>query len=349
MIIFFLLIILLSVTVSLLFVWMSAPKHPIDSQPIRLLTLLFSFWIVASALWGPLFFAYKPPGFFDITIERILFSIIVFSMVMGLFTGQIDLSFRKSRTIEFYMFLFVVICVISMIRFGFTSPLPDVFPNPWFIFITGYLFPFFVFVFAKNYLTHEKDQFFVFQALFLFGTYLVIISFFEFFQMRQYVFPRYINDPEFFLHLERARGPFLNAGINGVAIIIGFACGLHLLTRLQGFTKLVYMFLLTLYFPAIFFTQTRAVYLSFLFALIILLGFYRTTFPKWKLFALPLVLTLIFAFIISPRFFSRERREGGVMQTGEIVVRLELINRSFEMVKSRPLGGWDSPNLFRLP
>ena len=339
MIIFFSLIIILSVVLSLVFMWMSAPKHPIDSQPIRFVTLLFSFWLVASALWGPRYFVYKPPGFPDITIERILFSIILFIMIMGLFTGQIDLSFRKNITIELYMLLFIVICVISMIRYGFTSPLPEVFSNPWFPFITGYLFPFIVFVFAKNYLTHEKDQFLVFQALFLFGTYLVIISFFEFFQMRQFIFPAYIGDPTISEHLDRARGPFLNAGINGVAIIIGFACGLHLLTRLQGFTRSLYMFLLTLYFPAIFFTQTRAVYLSFLLTLFILLGFYRTPFPKWKLFALPLVLTLIFAFIASPRLLSEDRRTGGVMQIAEIVIRFELINRSLEMIMERPLGG----------
>ena len=339
MIIFFSLIIILSVVLTVIFIWMSAPKPSIDPQPVRFVTLFFSFWLIASALWGPLFFTYKPPGFFDITIERILFSIILLIMILGLFTGRIDLSFRRSRTIEFYMFLFAVICVISMLRYGFTSPLPESFPNPWFVFITGYFFPFIVFVFAKNYLTHEKDQVLVFQALFLFGTYLVIISFFEFFQMRQFVFPTYINDPELFLHLERARGPFLNAGINGGAIIIGFACGMHLLTRLLGFTRLLYMFLLTLYFPAIFFTQTRAVYLSFLLTLFILLGFYRTTFPKWKLFALPLALTLIFAFIVSPRLLSTERKEGGVMQIGEVVVRFELINRSMEMVMNRPLGG----------
>ena len=104
MIIFFLLIIILSVVLSLVFMWMSAPKHPIDSQPIRFVTLLFSFWLVASALWGPRYFVYKPPGFPDITIERILFLFILFSMIIGLFTGQIDLSIRKNPTIEFYMF-----------------------------------------------------------------------------------------------------------------------------------------------------------------------------------------------------------------------------------------------------
>jgi O-antigen ligase len=36
---------------------------------------------------------------------------------------------------------------------------------------------------------------------------------------------------------------------------------------------------------------------------------------------------------------SKERKKGGVMQIGEIVVRFELINRSFQMVKDRPLGG----------
>ena len=226
-----------------------------------------------------------------------------------------------------------------MLRFGFLSPEPERFPDPWFVFITGYFFPFIVFVFAKNFLTGDQDLLVVLHALFYFGTYLAIIAFLEFFQLRQYVYPQYINDPDFLLHLDRARGPFLNSGLNGMAILFGFLSGLHLFFQKRGLTQWVYIFFLSLYFPAVFFTQTRSVYLSFIVILGGLLVFYHTPFPKMKVLALPIAFLLIFVAMQSERFFSADRRTGGVLQVTEVVVRFQLLDRSFQMVRNNPLFG----------
>ena len=334
---FLFLIIGLSLGLMISFFWLSLQKYTTEKPTFRILTLLFAIWLVAAAFWGPEFFIVRIPGLFDITIERILFAIILLVMISGLIRGEVNL--RRNITIEFFMFLFSITCIISMMRFGFISPLPELFPNPWFVFITGYLFPFVAFVFAKNYLTDERDQLIIFHILFFLGSYLAIIAFFEFFNLRQFVFPRYINDPKFWLHLERARGPFLNGALNGVAMTIGFVCGVHLLPRKQGFTKLFYLVLLSLFFPAIFFTQTRSSYLGFLIALILLLVFYRTTFPKWSVFSLPLAMVMIFIIFVSPRLLSTERRAGGIFQLEEVEIRLQLIKRSIEIFTDRPLTG----------
>jgi len=337
MIPFLLAIITLSLVLLIIFSWLSRPQQSYDSQRLQLITVIFALWLIASALWGRPFFVLIIPGFFDITVERFLFLFIVWAMFIGLFTGRIDLS--KRFTIEILMFGYVVTCMISMMQHGFLSATPELFPNPWFVFISGYLFPFVVFVFAKHFLTQEKDQTLVFHALFLFGTYLAIMAYFEFLQLRQFVFPSFINDPDFSLHLERARGPFLNAGLNGLAITIGFVCGVHLLSVSKGYTKWIYRFLLLLFFPAIFFTQSRSVYLGFFITATGLLIFYRTDFPKIKLWPLPLTLILIFLAFQSPRLLSSDRKTGGVLQIAEVVVRIELIRRSIEMFRDRPLLG----------
>ncbi len=330
-------IIILSLGLGLLFFWLSAFKEPSDSPFFRFSTLVFAVWLISSALWGRFFYAYRIPGFFDITVERILFIAVLAIMAIGLFTGQIDL--KQQNLIETYMLLFCIICLISMLRYGFVSPRPDVFPNPWFVFISGYFFPFLIFVFAKNYLVGENDQRFVLNILFLFGSYLAIIAFFEFYGLRQFVFPRFINNPDFPLHLERARGPFWNAGINGHVIVTGFVCGVHLLSQKRGFGRLLVLFLLTLFFPAIFFTQTRSVYLSALIALALLLGLYQTPLPKWKLVALPLALAFLLVSTQSGRLFSTTRRTGGIMQMEKIEIRFELMKRSFLMIIDHPIGG----------
>jgi len=327
----------LSIAAIVLFLWLANAGSGPGESSVRLTTVLFTAWLIAGAVFGPLFFVWRLPGFFDITVERLLFGMLVLALLLGLFTGRVDL--RSNISIELWMGLFCLVCIASMMRHGFVSVNPELYPNPWYVFITGYLFPFIVFVFAKNYVIDETDQAVVFHALFYFSLYLVIISFFEFFQMRQFVYPAYINDPGVILHHERARGPFMNAALNGVAIVIGFISGLHLLTIKRGIAKLAHAALLLLYFPAVFFTQTRSVYLAFLIALGGFLFFYRTEIPKWKIMSLPLALVFIFASLQAPRLLSSDRRSGGVLQIEEVVVRLQLIQRSTAILRDHPLFG----------
>lgn len=218
-------------------------------------------------------------------------------------------------------------------------PVLDKYPSPWFLFINGYLMPFTAFIFARAYLCEEKSLELLFHFLFYFGVYLSVMAFFEFFHLRQYVVPGYINDPEIWLHLDRARGPFLNAAFNGTAINIGFLCGIQLLPRKEGATKIAYIVMLMLFFPAVFFTQTRSVYLGFMITLAALLFFYRTSFPKWKTFTAPLLLVGVVVLANIPNMFSPDRRTGGILQMAEVDERLALIKRSFLIFTDHPFFG----------
>jgi O-antigen ligase len=311
--------------------------HAKEEERANLPAILLALWIVSSAVFGVNFFVLRPGGFFDISIERLLFAAIIFFLAAGLFTGRV--RFQTNITIEITMGIFALLCIISMVRTGFL-PASEAFVSPWFVFISGYLFPFIVFVFAKNYIVSEKDVTIILHALFYFGIYLSIMAFFEYADLRQYVFPRYINDPTIVpLHLERARGPFLNAAFNGVGILFGFISGLHLLEKKRGFTKFFYQASLLLFFPAVFCTLTRSVYLGLLITLIIFLGWYKTSFSKWKLISLPLAVVLIFGIANSPRLLSTDRREGGVAQVEEVSIRMALLKQSYFLFSERPLMG----------
>ena len=50
------------------------------------------------------------------------------------------------------------------------------------------------------------------------GLYLGITAVLERLDLRAFVFPRYINDPSVGIHFDRARGPFVEAAINGFAL-----------------------------------------------------------------------------------------------------------------------------------
>ncbi|MFH0994383.1 MAG: O-antigen ligase family protein [Pseudomonadota bacterium] len=332
-----LIIVISVVAICLWFRGKHQKSHSAEGEDSNLPAILMACWLVASAILGTHFFILKLGGIFDITIERLLFILILAALGAGLFTGKVNL--RSGIAIEMTMMVFVLICVVSMIRTGFL-PASPYFPSPWFVFITGYLFPFFVYIFAKSYICDENQVQLILHTLFFFGIYLCLIAPFEYFDLRQFVFPRYINDITITeLHMERARGPFLNAAFNGVGILFGFISGLHLLAKKTDFTRVFYQASLLLFFPAVFFTLTRSVYLGLLITLFIILRWYKTSFSKWKLISLPLALVLIVGIVNSPRLLSKERREGGVYQVEEVDIRLALLEKSYFMFSERPLMG----------
>jgi O-antigen ligase len=126
---------------------------------------------------------------------------------------------------------------------------------------------------------------------------------------------------------------------HSIGILIGLISGLHLLQKKTGFTKVFYQAALLLFFPAVFFTLTRSVYLGLLITLFIFLGWYKTSFSKWKLISLPLAIILIVGVANSPRLLSSERREGGVAQVAEVDIRLALLQQSYFLFSERPLAG----------
>lgn len=329
-------VIIFSIVVIMIFLYRSSQQYSAHETAVSFPVLIFSLWLVATAMWGRFFYVFRVAGLFDLTIDRILFGIVILILIAGPLAGPP--SWRGSRAIERSLFLFALICVVSMTIHGF-GPSSPTYPSPWYIFISAYLFPFAAFLFAKKYLVTEKDLSFVFHALFYMAAYLAVMAFFEFFALRQYVYPGFINNPKVLLHLDRARGPFLNSALNGLALIIGFICGVQLLSLKRGFARLLHLILMSLFFPAVFFTLTRSIYLCFLFALGALLFAYRTPFSKWKLLALPLALTLIVASINLPKLASSERRAGGVYQVQEIIIREALFKRSVIMVADNPVSG----------
>jgi O-antigen ligase len=335
----YILIALIIFALVAILLWFRAKYEPLHGKDERLglPAILLAIWLIASVVFGIHFFVLRVAGFTDITIERLLFLVILAFLGVGLLAGKV--RFQTDSTIEITMCIFILICLVSMARTGFL-PVSREFISPWSMFITGYLFPFSLFVFAKNYVVSKKDVVVIFQTLFYFGIYLSIMAFFEYADLRQFVFPQYITDPSISeTHLDRARGPFLNSAFNGFGILIGFICGLHLLQEKTGFAKVFYLAALLIFFPAVYFTQTRSVYLGMLATLFIFLVWYRTSFPKWKLVSLPLAVVLIVGIAYSPRLLSSDRREGGVAQKGEVDIRFALMRKSYILLSGQPITG----------
>lgn len=326
----------LSLGIIALLSFLAYPSGTLEQKKGILKASLLGAWIVSTIYFGPRFAVIRIPGVFDITIERALFIPLVFVLIYSLITKRTLLG--KSIAIEFFMLLFATLCMMSMLFHGFLPRAPE-YASPWFIFINGYLFPFIAFLYAKYVLNSFKDINTVLWFIFLGGLYLAAIAPLEFFDMRHLVYPKYINDPNIWLHLDRARGPFQNAAINGLAIVFSFSCSMFLLGAKKGAARVLQVILGVLYVLAVFFTQTRSIYLCFMVTALGLLIFYRMNISKWRAFFLPVCLFLIVAVLNLPKLAGEERKKGGVLQLEEVNIRFGLVERSLAMIADKPITG----------
>lgn len=81
--------------------------------------------------------------------------------------------------------------------------------------------PFLLYLVAPAAFPTERDRRILVGALTLLGAYLGLITLFEAVGAKGLVVPHYITDPNLGIHAGRGRGPFLEAGANGLAM---FAC-----------------------------------------------------------------------------------------------------------------------------
>ena len=300
-------------------------------------SMLFASWLVAIVILTSYTFMLQVGGLPDISFDRIFLVLLLANVTHRALKH--DLVHGQNKLVEVLMLVFCVICLISMTRFGFFEIYSE-FARPSFIFLSGYLIPFMAFVVAKYFLSGEEDILLVFKVFFWFGCYLVLIAFLERFDLRNFVFPPYIVDPAISaLHLDRSRGPFLNSAFNGLALNFAFICGMLVLPTVKGAMQKVHVLLLLSYFPAIYFTRTRSVYLHFLVTLAAIAILYRAK-SAWKRL-IPPIMALAVVFVVAnlDTLTSANREAGGIGEMTEIYVRLELAAKSRNLLFEHPFGG----------
>jgi O-antigen ligase len=154
------------------------------------------------------------------------------------------------------------------------------------------------------------------------------------------VFPRYILNPDVGLHADRARGPFLQAVPNGVAITVLGLIVLSLLERRALSRPLGWLLLLPLPF-AILATKTRAVWISFAGALVWIAWRKRGSVRRIVLSVAAVAAVGVAALVLAPDLTAsfQDRAE----ESGPIEVRLALYEASWGMIREKPFLGW-GPN-----
>lgn len=208
----------------------------------------------------------------------------------------------------------------------------------WSVFVARWLVPLALFHVAG--LTFRSPRSLDRLELFLLFVlaYLTFTSLAFLFGANEFIFPRYILAEGLGIHADRARGPFLQAVANGLAInlLALIALNAYARGRLRGCTGILFCVSVPL---AIVATKTRAVWLSAAGAVVALAFFGPTNRvrPLCRRLTMVAALVVIAGTILIPTYGSLSER---LQERSPVDYRMAVYGAGWEMLLEKPLLGW---------
>lgn len=213
----------------------------------------------------------------------------------------------------------------------YTAEIWSVFAAKWFVPIALYIAA------AHVFRSEHKLQHFENFALMAF-VYLSLTSIFFIVGLKSFIFPRFILDESMGIHAGRARGPFLQAVANGLALNLLGLIALNSFRR--GRLRGIWTLLLIVAMPlAILATKTRAVWLSFAVSIVVLTVFSSSGRLRRACVGILVCGAVALAFVIS--FTDHHQSLGERLQeNGPVEFRMEIYSAGWEMFLQKPITGW---------
>lgn len=272
---------------------------------------------------------FRPPNIEFYSLDRFALAILIFTIILrALMTHQRLPSVGA-----------VALPLLFLTILGFTSVLQQPFDAAnWSVFAAKYVVPFVLFHLAGLVFEDSASlgRFETFALITL--AYLMFIAIAFAVGARSLIFPRFILDESIGIHVDRARGPFLQAVANGVSMnLLGLvALDSYRRHRLRKGPAIVFM----LCFPiAIAATKTRAVWLSSAAALAVLLIFCRD--PRVRRACHAIVLVMLAGAFVAAMFATYGSSLGERFRDASPVdYRVAMYDAGWQMFMEKPLLGW---------
>ncbi len=196
-----------------------------------------------------------------------------------------------------------------------------------------------VFIVAPSVLTTAADRRVLLVTFVAMGIYLGFTSIFEILGPHSLVFPRYIDNPRVGIHFGRARGPFVQAAVNGLAL---YACILGSLIAAgqwrRPLAKSAAIVSVVVCVPALLLTFQRTIWIGVGIAVTLTM----LAAPRLRRYLIPAVVAVgamvALAFATIPTVRDRARTREGDIET--VRDREALNDASLKMVEARPLWGF---------
>jgi putative inorganic carbon (hco3(-)) transporter len=151
------------------------------------------------------------------------------------------------------------------------------------------------------------------------------------------IFPRYILDESLGTHIHRARGPFLQAAANGVALNVLGLLALHAFVR-GRLPKPIAIVLLGVLPFAILATMTRAVWFSFAVSVFLAMVISRSRMRRPAAGLLALAVAGVLFSLLFTQF--RPDLEDRLEERGPVEIRMAIYRVSWDMIEEKPWFGW---------
>lgn len=307
------------------------------------ITLWAWFWALSYGLLDSPTWKVPIPGFFTMSVPRFIFLAAVLAFFLYfLARGR---GIRFDRALLWSMLALLGYFAISASVTGWTASTPTMETAPYYRFLEPLLLPLIIFLMVYSTVRDEGNIRWALVLLTLYGWYALYIGYLQFAAIagaagaRAYIWPAYINDPNFGIHFERARGAFPGAAPQAMLMVLLFYVDLYLIRKTRGAYRTLLMIQAVLVLGGLFFTGIRSGYVAWL-----LCGFLwlmwgdRGRFGLAKL-GLGVIAVAAGGLALWPNLAQTNRLTGGVAQQEPLVSREVLAHQTWEIVKEHPIFG----------
>ncbi len=294
---------------------------------------LLTICMIAGVVSGPSFFAIDGP--IQISLDRMMLVGVVGVLLIRMRMGQMHWAAltRTDALIAFLVGYFLLSCMRGGAVPDGSSPVAR-----WLFFVAA---PATFYAIGRQIRLTEADLRLFQNTMLVLGFYLSLTAVFEVMGLRQFVFPRYINDPKSWEFFGRGRGPLLNPVANGMLITLSLTLAAVRLFQRPWQEKVFYAGLILLMSAGTYASLTRSVWLGAIAALGVVALVHT---PRWvRVLGLAVAVLLAggMAMGLKDQLLSikRDKNLSAVEAAKSIELRPLLATVAWEMFKDKPLVG----------
>jgi O-antigen ligase len=272
---------------------------------------------------------FRPPELACSSLDRVAFVLMLVAFLLRSVLVRQPVRFERSAVWPLGALLVMSLASVA------TQPFEV---KTWSVLAAKLIVPYALFHIARRSFRTESSRRALETFALLVLSYLCFIAVAFLFGARSLILPRFILDEGLSIHINRARGPFLQAVANGVTLnMLGLlALDTYRRRRIRGAFGAVLLVALPV---AILATKTRAVWLSFLGSALIVILFNSNR--RIRRVCLALVMTATFSAAVA---FSATTLGSSLQDRFEdrspVEIRLAVYHAAWDMFRERPLLGW---------
>lgn len=277
---------------------------------------------------------FRPPGIGSIALDRIAFAVLIPVVLLRALILQRSLWVVGPVT---WPLLGLLILALSGLL---TQPYD---PQNWSVFAAKWFVPFVLYHVAGLVFVDRPSlrKFEIFCWIVL--SYLTVIALLFLFDLKSWIVPRFIVDEGLGIHSDRARGPFLQAVANGMALVVLALLALDSYRR-RRLPRMLALGLALMVPLAIFATKTRAVWLAFAGSVLVLSIFS----PSRRVRLTSLVVTVAAAIggvaVLSVSAAGNSYSER-LEESSPVKFRMSMYQAGWDMVTEKPMVGWPAADI----